>query len=190
MLRTSVNFAIRALGRNTLRTILTMLGMIIGVGAVMTMVALGNGAQQTVEQDVRSAGTNLIHVNAGNYTRGGEESRIATGLGAATTLTAADADAIAQQVSGIKSVAPGVKLRGWMSSGGHRFYGQVLGTDVPFAAMFGWRFTEGRWFTASEAAGRGRVAVLGRTTRDQIFGAEARTVGRAVVIHGQSFTVV
>jgi ABC-type antimicrobial peptide transport system permease subunit len=167
-----------------------MLGMIIGVAAVMTMVALGNGAQQTVEQDVRSAGTNLIHVNAGNYTRGGEESRIATGLGAATTLTAADADAIAQQVSGVKSVAPGVKLRGWISSGGHRFYGQVFGTDVPFAAMFGWTFTEGRWFTASEAAARGRVAVLGRTTRDQIFGAEARAVGKAVVIHGQSFTVV
>src|SRR3954471_16384622 len=178
MLRTSIRLAIRGLGRNTLRTILTMLGMIIGVAAVMTMVALGNGAQQTVEQDVRSAGTNLIHVNAGNYTRGGEESRIATGLGAATTLTTADADAIARQVSGVKSIAPGVKLRGWMSSGGHRFYGQVLGTDVPFAAMFGWRFTEGRWFTVSEAAARSRVAVLGRTTRDQIFGAEARTVGK------------
>ena len=190
MLRTSIRLAIRGLGRNTLRTVLTMLGMIIGVAAVMTMVALGNGAQHTVEQDVRSAGTNLIHVNAGNYTRGGEESRIATGLGAATTLTAADADAIAQQVPGVKSIAPGVKLRGWISSGGHRFYGQVLGTDVPFAAMFGWRFTEGRWFTASEAAARGRVVVLGRTTRDQIFGAEARTAGKTVVIHGQSFTVV
>src|SRR5947199_7522023 len=98
MLRTSVNFALRALGRNTMRTILTMLGMIIGVAAVMTMVALGNGAQATVEQDVRSAGTNLVHVNAGNYTRGGEESRIATGLGAATTLMTADAEAIAASV--------------------------------------------------------------------------------------------
>src|SRR5262252_1341509 len=113
MLRTSVRLAIRALGRNTLRTILTMLGMIIGVAAVMTMVALGNGAQATVEQDVRSAGTNLIHVNAGNYTRGGEESKIATGLGAATTLTGADADAIARAITGVKSLAPGVRLRGW-----------------------------------------------------------------------------
>src|SRR4051812_16568718 len=189
MLRTSIRLAIRGLGRNTLRTILTMLGMIIGVAAVMTMVALGEGAQQTVEQDVRSAGTNLIHVNAGNYTRGGEESRIATGLGAATTLTAADADAIAQQVPGVKSIAPGVKLRGWMASGGHRFYGQVLGTAVPFASMFGWRFPEGRWFTAAEVAARRPVAVLGRTARDQIFGAGAATVGKSVLIHGQSFTV-
>src|SRR2546429_3616389 len=148
MLRTSVRLAIRALGRNALRTILTMLGMIIGVAAVMTMVALGNGAQDTVEQDVRSAGTNLIHVNAGNYTRGGEESRIATGLGAATTLTPADAAAIASEVPGVKALAAGVKLRGWIASGGRRYYGQVLGTDVAFPSMYGWRLDEGAFFTA------------------------------------------
>src|SRR5258705_11437438 len=93
MLRTSIRLAIRGLQRNPLRTILTMLGMIIGVAAVMTMVALGNGAQQTVEQDVRSAGTSPVHVNAGNYTRGGEGARTPPGLGAATTLTPADPDA-------------------------------------------------------------------------------------------------
>jgi ABC-type antimicrobial peptide transport system permease subunit len=189
MLRTSIRLALRAFSRNKLRTILTMLGMIIGVAAVMTMIALGNGAQATVEQDVRSAGTSLIHVNAGNYTRGGEESRIATGLGAATTLTAADAAAIGQSIPGVKSIAPGVKLRGWIASGAQRFYGQVLGTDVPFASMFGWHFTEGRWFTASEVAARQRVVVLGRTARDQIFGSGAMAVGRQVVIHGQSFTI-
>src|SRR5919201_1045526 len=150
MLRTSVRLAIRALGRNTLRTILTMLGMIIGVAAVMTMVALGNGAQQTVEHDVRSAGTNLIHVNAGNYTRGGEDSNIATGLGSAATLTSDDAAAIARTVAGIKNVAPGVKLRGWIGSGGRRFYGPVLGTDAPFASMYAWRFETGRFFTAAD----------------------------------------
>jgi ABC-type lipoprotein release transport system permease subunit len=140
MLYTSIRLAIRGLNRNKLRTVLTMLGMIIGVAAVMTMMALGNGAQQSVEQDVRSAGTNLIHVNAGNYTRGGEESRIATGLGSATTLTPEDAAAIGNGVRGIKAYAPGVKLRGWIVSGARRYYGPVLGTDVPFASMFGWRF--------------------------------------------------
>src|SRR5215472_4196271 len=100
MLHTCVRLAVGALRRHPLRTILTMLGMIIGVAAVMTMVALGNGAQSSVEQDVRAAGTNLIHVNAGNYTRGGEESRIATGLGAATTLTVTDAEAITRTVTG------------------------------------------------------------------------------------------
>ena len=190
MLRTCVRLAVGALRRNPLRTILTMLGMIIGVAAVMTMVALGNGAESSVEQDVRSAGTNLIHVNAGNYTRGGEESRIATGLGAATTLTGEDADAIARTITGIKGLAPGVRLRGWIASGAHRFYGQVVGTDVPFAEMFGWHFDEGRWLTAADVAARRRVVVLGRTTRDQIFGSSARAVGLPVVIHGQTFTVI
>ena len=190
MLRTSVRLAVRSLGRNKLRTLLTMLGMIIGVAAVMTMVALGNGAGQSVEQDVRSAGTSLIHVNAGNYTRGGEESRIATGLGSATTLTPDDARAIARSVPGIKTYAPGVKLRGWMTSGARRYYGPVVGTDVPFASMYGWRFDEGRWFGADDVNARRDVVVLGRTARDQIFGAGATALGQPVAIHGRSFTVV
>ena len=190
MLLTSIRLTIRGFNRNKLRTILTMLGMIVGVAAVMTMVALGNGAQQSVEQEVRSAGTNLIHVNAGNYTRGGEESRIATGLGAATTLTPADADAIGTGIAGLKAHAAGVKLRGWIASGARRFYGQVLGTDVAFAQMFSWRFNEGRFFSAGDVAARRAVVVLGRTARDQIFGVGARVVGQSVTIHGRSFAVV
>src|SRR5256885_15972961 len=189
MLRTSVRLAIRALGRNALRTILTMLGMIIGVAAVMTMVALGNGAQHSVEQDVRSAGTNLIHVNAGNFTRGGEESNIATGLGSAATLTRDDADAIGKSVDGIKRYAPGVKLRGWVASGPKRFYGPVLGTDAPFAAMYDWRFDEGRFFKPAEVRARAPVAVVGRTVRDQVFGAGAPAGGREGTIHGRTFTI-
>jgi putative ABC transport system permease protein len=190
MLLTSIRLAIRGLSRNKLRTILTMLGMIIGVAAVMTMLALGNGAQQSVEQDVRSAGTSLVHVNAGNYTRGGEESNIATGLGSATTLTPADAEAIGGSVGGIKGYAAGVRLRGWIASGARRFYGQVLGTDHPFASMFGWRFDEGRFFTAADVAMRRPLAVLGRTARDQVLGVGASVVGQTVTIHGKPFTVV
>src|SRR5205814_5672084 len=107
LLVVSGRLAVRALNRNKLRTFLTMLGMIIGVAAVVTMVALGNGAQHSVEKDVRSAGTGLIQVKAGNYTRGGEESNIPTGLGSAMTLSVTDAEAIAREVSGIKAVAAG-----------------------------------------------------------------------------------
>ncbi len=190
MLRTSVRLAIRGLGRNKLRTALTMLGMIIGVAAVMTMVALGNGARQNVEQDLRSAGTNLVHVNAGNFTRGGEESNIATGLGSATTLTPDDAAAIAREVPGIKQIAPGVRLRGWIAAGPRRFYGQVLGTDAPFAAMYDWRFDDGRFFSPADVRSRRAVAVLGRTVRDQLFGAGASVAGRTVAIHNVSFAVI
>ena len=87
MMPHTLRIALRALGRHKLRTALTTLGMTIGVAAVITMVALGTGAQETVADDVRSAGTNLVRVDAGNFTRGGEESKIATGLGSASTLT-------------------------------------------------------------------------------------------------------
>src|SRR5258706_12085980 len=188
MLRTSIRLAIRGLSRNKLRTIVTMLGMIIGVAAVMTMAALGNGARHSVEQDVRSAGTSLIHVNAGNYTRGGEESRIATGLGSATTLTPADAEAIGAGVAGIKALAAGVKLRGWMASGGRRFYGQVLGTDVPFAPMFSWHFDEGRFFSAGDVSTPRPVVLAGRTTRDPIIGGAGRIVSPAAAISPRAVT--
>src|SRR6266568_3079999 len=93
---TSVRLAVRALQRNRLRTGLTMVG-------------LGNGAQRTVEQDVRSSGTNLVHVRAGNFTRGGEDSNIPSGLGSATTLVPADADAIEREVAGVQHLTPTVK---------------------------------------------------------------------------------
>ena len=190
LLITSLRIAVRALARNKLRTILTMLGMIIGVGAVVTMVALGNGAEQTVEQDVRSAGTNIIHVNAGNFTRGGEESNIATGLGSATTLVPADADAI-RAIDGIKYVSPGVKLRAWVAAGDQQSYGQVFGTGESFGAIYGWTFPRHQaYFDAKQVGERARVAVLGRTVRDRLFGDDADAVGRQVSIRNQPFTVV
>src|SRR5262249_44465327 len=166
-----------------------MLGMIFGVAAVLTTMALGDGAQRNVEQDVRSAGTNLVHVNSGNYTRGGEESRIATGLGAATTLTTDDAAAIARSVTGIRRVAPGVKLRGWIASGGRRFYGPVLGTDASFADISAWHMESGRSFSKDDVSARRPVAVLGRTVRDQIFAAGAKAAGDVITIHGVQFAV-
>jgi hypothetical protein len=90
--------ALKALARNKLRTALTMLGMIIGVAAVIAMVALGAGAQQSIESQIRSAGTNLIIVSAGNWTTGG----VRHGQGASNTLTREDAEAIRTQVEGVQ----------------------------------------------------------------------------------------
>src|SRR5260221_593901 len=100
LLPVNIRLAVRSLNRNRLRTALTMLGIIIGVAAVLTMVALGNGARTSVEREVGSAGTNLVFVKAGNYTRGGESAGIAAGRGAARTLVPADVDAIAKAVKG------------------------------------------------------------------------------------------
>ena len=156
---------------------------------MVTMAALGHGAQHSVEQDVRSAGTNLIQVKAGNYTRGGEESNIPTGLGSATTLTVADAEAIAAGVTGIKAYAAGVSLRGWVAAGPRRFYGQILGSDVGYPTFYEWSFPRGRFFSTRDVATRTRVAVLGRTVADQLFDAGANPIGREVAIRSQPFTV-
>ena len=190
LLLTSLRVAVRALNRNKMRTALTMLGMIIGVAAVVTMVALGNGAQRSVEQDVKSAGTNLIMVNAGNFTRGGEESNIATGLGSATTLTVADADAIAKDVIGIKRHSPGVKLRGWMTAGSQRFYGPIFGAGASFGQMYDWAFARGRFFSDADVNGHVRVVVLGHIASDRLFGPDVNPLGRDVVLRSQPFKVV
>src|SRR3989440_10576172 len=96
----TLRIALKALNRNKLRTMLTMLGMIIGVGAVITMVALGKGAQSTIEAQVKAAGTNLITVMAGNFTQGG----VRQGGGNATTLRVEDAEAI-RKLPGVQYVA-------------------------------------------------------------------------------------
>ena len=107
-----LRIALKALGRNKMRTALTMLGMIIGVAAVITMVALGTGAQSSIEAQIQSAGTNMIIVMAGNFSQGG----VRMGQGAASTLTPDDATAIAG-VPGVQYKAAGANTRGQVVAG-------------------------------------------------------------------------
>jgi ABC-type lipoprotein release transport system permease subunit len=106
----SGQIAWKALGRNRLRSGLTTLGVVIGVAAVIAMVALGNGARASVERTLKSAGTNIVQVSAGNFTKGGESMNIASGLGSATTLTRADADAI-RALANVEHVSAGLRDR-------------------------------------------------------------------------------
>jgi putative ABC transport system permease protein len=184
----SFQLAVQALRRHQLRAGLTMLGITIGVAAVITIVALGTGAQQTVSDQIQSAGTNLIQIRAGNYTRGGESVNIASGLGSATTLTEADAEAIGR-IAGVKYVAAGVRLRGWVANGARRYYTQILGADVPYAAMYQWSFSRGKFFSREDVAGNAPVAVLGTSVRERLF-AGVNPVGSEVEIHGQKFRVI
>jgi ABC-type antimicrobial peptide transport system permease subunit len=188
MLLTSLRIAVRALNRNKLRTALTMLGMTIGVAAVIAMVALGTGASGTVSDDLQSAGTTLINVRAGNYTRGGAESNIGTGLGAATTLSPADAEEIGR-IEGVKYYSPGVLLRGWVTAGGEKTYSQVHGTGFSYPNIHGWSFAKGKYFSRGDVSSSAAVAVLGQSAGDKLFG-DANPVGRDIVIHGQTFRVV
>src|ERR1044071_155576 len=121
----TLRIALKALNRNKMRTILTMLGMIIGVGAVITMVALGRGAQSTIEEQVKSAGTNLINVNSGNFQQGG----VRQGAGMATSLTPEDATAL-RQIPGVQYVSAGVNSRGQVIAGNQNWSNQGRGGDV------------------------------------------------------------
>lgn len=183
----SLRIAVKALRVNKLRTGLAMLGMTIGVAAVLTMFALGTGAQQSVSSDVKSAGTTLITVRAGNFTRGGEESKIATGLGTATTLTPDDAEAI-RGIKGVAHVSGVVRMRGWVEYGSQRNYGQVYGADVEYPKMFDWSFDKGRFIKKGDVEDSTNVAVIGSGVRDALFG-DANAVGEMISIHGQQFKV-
>src|SRR5579863_6818571 len=187
-LANSLRIAVKALQRHKLRAALTMLGIMIGVAAVITMVALGTGAQQTVSEDVQSAGTNLIQIRGGNFTRGGESVKIATGLGSATTLTEADAEAVGQ-IDGVKYFAPGVRLRGWVAAADQRYYTQILGTDVAFPLIYMWSFSRGQFFKREDVASGAAVAVIGTSVRDRLFG-DSNPVGHEIQIHNQTFRVV
>jgi putative ABC transport system permease protein len=185
----SVAIAVKALRRHKLRTFLTMLGMIIGVAAVMTMMALGNGAQASVEEEVRSAGTNLIYISSGNYVRGGDDIKVVSGRGAARTLVVADGQAIAAQVSGIKHWAPMVGDRAPMA-GAQKYFGRVIGTGREIGALYSWTLRRGgALFTATDVTQAAQVAVLGSLASDRLFGAGVNPVGRTLTIRNETFTV-
>jgi putative ABC transport system permease protein len=103
----TTRIALKALARNKMRTALTMLGMIIGVSAVITLVALGTGAQAQIEAQIRAGGTNMVTISAGNFTMGG----VRGGAGAAASLKPEDVDAIKKEVADVQYIAPGVNLR-------------------------------------------------------------------------------
>jgi putative ABC transport system permease protein len=187
MLKSSLRIAIKALKANKLRTGLAMLGMTIGVAAVLTMFALGTGAQQSVSSDVKSAGTTLISVRAGNFTRGGEESKIATGLGTATDLSPADAEAI-HGIKGVSHASSVVRMRGWVEYGSQKNYGQVYGTDVEYPKMYDWNFEKGRFFKKGDVEDAANEAVIGSGVRDALFG-DTNPIGEMITIHGQQFKV-
>jgi ABC-type antimicrobial peptide transport system permease subunit len=178
----SAQIALRALNRNRLRTTLTMLGVIIGVAAVIAMVALGSGARGSVETSLKSAGTNIIQVSAGNYVRGGESMNIASGLGAATTLTMEDAAAL-RGIAGVQHVAGGVRNRAFVKSAHRQFFTQVRGTDAALADIHGWEWLGGSFAAAADAA------VVGRAAGRELFGEGFDPVGERITIGNQTLSV-
>jgi putative ABC transport system permease protein len=177
--------ALKALNRNKMRTMLTMLGMIIGVGAVITMVALGKGAQSTIEEQVKAAGTNLITINAGNFTQGG----VRQGGGMSTTLTVEDAQAL-RQVAGVQYLAPGVNSRAQLIAGNQNWSSQIQGTDVELPLIRNWPMKYGSFFTPQDVTAAQKVCVLGQTVSDNLFGPDTDPTGQIIRVKNQPFKVL
>ncbi|MEZ5418873.1 MAG: ABC transporter permease [Vicinamibacterales bacterium] len=189
LLAVSGQIAWKALGRNRLRSGLTTLGVVIGVGAVIAMVALGNGARASVERTLRSAGASIVEVSAGNFIRGGESMNIASGLGAATTLTREDAAAIAA-LENVEFVAAGVRSRTFVAvSPEQRLFALVQGTEPPLADIHGWTWIDGEGFTTADVEAGAAKAVFGRVAAERLFGPGVDPTGQRVTIHGQPFEV-
>ena len=178
--------ALKALGRNKMRTSLTMLGMIIGVAAVITMVGLGRGAQDEIEQQIRAAGTNMINIRAGNFRRGG----ISLGMGQSPRLKAEDVDAIREQVPDAVYLAAGVRTRDQIVAEGQNWNTNIQGTDIEFPQIRFWGVEYGDFFTPTHVQSAAKVAVLGSVVRDNLFGEGVDPVGSRVRIRNQSFQVI
>ena len=181
----TLRIALKALNRNKMRTILTMLGMIIGVGAVITMVGLGTGARTTIEERVKSAGTNMIMVNAGNFSTGG----VRMGQGNSTSLIPEDATAI-REIPGVQYVAAGANTRGQIIAGNQNWSSQVQGTDTDLPLIRSWPTKYGSFFTQQDVTGAQKVAVLGQVVAETLFGPDVDPSGQIIRIRNQPFKVI
>ncbi|HEX7280624.1 MAG TPA: ABC transporter permease [Vicinamibacterales bacterium] len=181
----TIGLAFEAITRNKLRSALTSLGVIMGVAAVIVMMALGDGAKASIEQRVSSLGTDILTVSAGSANVGG----VRMGQGAVTTLTAADAAAIAQ-VPGVRAVSPGVSTRAQVVGASGNWQTRVEGVGAAFADIRAWDVSPGGFFTEDDVERASRVVVLGAMVRDQVFGADVNPVGEIIRINNQPFRVI
>jgi putative ABC transport system permease protein len=181
----TLRIALKALNRNKLRTMLTMLGMIIGVGAVITMVALGKGAQTTIEEQVKAAGTNMITITSGNFSQGG----VRMGQGMSTRLRPEDAEAL-RDVPGVQYVAATTETRGQVIAGNQNWNTRTEGTDVDMPAIRSWPMKFGSFFTPQDVRAAAKVAVLGSFVSDTLFGPDEDPTGQTIRIRNQPFRVI
>ena len=180
-----VRVALRALARNKMRTALTMLGIIIGVGAVICTVAIGVGASNQVKEQIRNLGDNMLFVGSGNRSRGG----VRMGAEATKTLTEADARAIQQQVPFISRLAMGVMAPGQVVYGNQNWFTSIRGTTPEFLEIRRWPVVRGTNFSQREVDSAANVALLGPTVVENLFGGED-PVGQTIRIRNLPFRVI
>jgi len=180
-----IRIALRALRVNKMRSILTMLGIIIGVGAVITMIAIGSGAQAQVEEQIKSLGTNLIIVLPGSVTAGG----VRMGAGSRNTLTEDDGYALQREIPNVQAAAPTLRGTGHVVAGGNNWSTVFYGITPEYFEARNWTVATGRGFEAADVNGAAKVALLGETVARSLFG-ESDPIGQIVRVRKVPMEVI
>ncbi len=179
------NLALRALQRNKLRSLLTMLGIVIGVGAVVAMVGIGNGAKAQVEAQIATLGQNVILIFPGSSFSGGVQS----GSGGVGTLKLEDAKAIADEVPGVVAVSPGTRVTSQLGFGNQNWSTSVAGEAPEYFDIRQWEIVGGAGFTEQDVRAAAKVAVIGATVAKQLFG-EEEPIGQIMRVRNVPFQVI
>ncbi len=185
-LREGISVAFGAVLANKMRAALTMLGIIIGVGAVITMVALGAGAQQAVTQRIQALGSNLLFVESGSSRSG----PVMAAVGSSIKLTRKDVEAVAAQSEEIVAVVPEFRRGAQVKYGNRNWNTRIVGTTPNYGEVRNVAAVGGRYFTAQEEAGRARVCLIGSTVRDNLFDPSDDPVGKTLRIGRMNFQII
>jgi putative ABC transport system permease protein len=180
-----LKLALRALRRNALRSLLTLLGMIIGVGTVIATTSIGNGAKAQVEARIAALGQNVLIIFSGNVRRGG----FSMGFGSAGTLTQGDFDAIRREVSGITGASPEVRANAQVAFGNQNNATQITGVGEDYITVRAWQLVGGENFTDVDVRNANKVCLIGSTTAQTLFG-DGDPVGQIIRIKSAPFVVV
>jgi len=178
--------ALRALRRNILRSFLTMLGIIVGISAVIVGVSMGTGAKAEVDKRIAAMGQNLLTIRSGNMTRGG----VRGGFGMAPNLNPSDYEAIRREVSGITAASPEVRTQTQLAAGNQNANVQVTGVSEEYLAARSWNLRGGNNFNDADVRNASKVCLIGATTAKTLFGENIDPVGQVVRIKSAPFTIV
>jgi len=174
-----------ALLANKVRSSLTILGIVIGIASVIAMISIGQGSANAITSRVEALGTNLLTIMPGSQSG----QMVRGGAGSAQTLTLEDAEAI-KSVSGVKTVAPAVSGRKQVAVKGANTNTSIYGIDNNYFTVKAMEIDSGSFFTEAQLKSKARVAILGPSTRDDLFGADADPIGKKIRIGAQEFTVI
>jgi putative ABC transport system permease protein len=181
-----LSIALRSLARNKMRSFLTMLGIIIGVAAVIAMLAIGNGAKTSMESSIASLGTNVIMIFPGAQSAGG----VRMEAGASSRFTVEDVEAVRKEARAVRHITPIARTSAQIKAGGANWRSSVYGVYAEYLDIRQWEVTSGVVFSESDERSGAKVCLLGRTVADSLFGPGSDPVGQSIRIQNLPFRVV